>query len=157
MSVDHSHYESIMEQLRENMPTLADQLDQEVRHGRAVSEQELRQEGEYEERASRLAATDLPGLGKNDVAVIPYTGDERIELIREALVTLAETMYATRRTALKTAMAHEMGLEIQFGDPELEAPSRFDLRYETERAKIARQAVRELLMDDSERPPEADR
>ncbi|MCW7942728.1 hypothetical protein AAW14_11940 [Streptomyces hygroscopicus] len=143
-------YESIMTRLREEMPSLADQLEQEVRHGRAVTEKELRQEGRYEERASRLAATELPALGKNDVAVIPYTDEERVELIREALVTLAETMYATRQTALKTAMGCGTELEIHFGDPELEVPSRIDLREETERARMVLQTVRELLIENPE-------
>ncbi|MFC5724940.1 hypothetical protein ACFP1Z_32830 [Streptomyces gamaensis] len=148
-------YESIMAQLREVMPGLADQLDQEVRHGRAVTEKELRQEGRYEERASRLAAIELPALGKSDVAVIPYTNEERIELIREALITLAETMHATRQAALKTAIERGMELEIWFGDPELEAPSHIVLPEETAQAEATLQTVRELLVHDPETQPEA--
>lgn len=150
MAVDYERYETIMARLREEMPRLADELDQEVRHGRAVSENDLRQEGRYEERASRLAETELPPLGRNDVSVIPYTGDERIELIREALLTLAETMYATRNSALKLAMERRMEPEIRFGDPELEVPSRVDLQEETERAHTALRTVQGLLADDHE-------
>ncbi|WP_435284656.1 hypothetical protein [Streptomyces koelreuteriae] len=157
MAIDHGQYESIMSQLRAEMPTLADQLDQEVRHGRSVSEKELRHEGLYEERASRLAATELSALGKNDVAAVPYTDEECIELIRKALLTLAETMYRTRQAALKTAVEGEMELEIQFGDPELEMPSRCDLRDETEQARIVLQTVRELLAEGSETQREAAR
>lgn len=157
MPDDRIDYESIMRRLRVEMPSLADQLDQEVRYGRAVSEHQLRHEGRYEERATRLAATELPPLGKTDVAVIPYTDDERIELVREALLTLAKTMYSTRNAALLTAKERRMELEIQFGDPELEVTSQMDLQAETERARAALQEVRELLEDDSETHAEAAR
>ena len=150
MAIRDDNYESIMARLRREMPSLAEQLDQEVRHGRMVSEKDLRQEGRYDERASRLAETELPPLGKSDVSVIPYTEDERFELVRESLLTLAETMFATRRSALKVAMEHEMETEIRFGDPELEVPSRIDLPEETERAHVALRKVRGLLAEDRE-------
>ncbi|MGW5214418.1 hypothetical protein ACWEQO_25320 [Streptomyces sp. NPDC004051] len=150
MAVDYDRYEAIMARLREELPELAEELDQEVRHGRAVSEKDLRQEGRYDERASRLAETELPPLGRNDVSVIPYTVDERIELIREALLTLAQTMYATRNSALKLAMERRMEPEIRFGDPELEVPSRVDLQEETESAHVALRTVQGLLSDDRE-------
>ncbi|MFI1851801.1 hypothetical protein [Streptomyces sp. NPDC020480] len=139
-----------MEQLKEGkLGDLASQLDQEVRQGRAVSEEKLKQEqgSQYAARASRLAETKLQRLGESDVAVIPYTGDESIELIREALLTLAETMYASRKAALDTAVAHEMNLTIEFGDPELETPSSIELEEETERARVALELVRELLSE----------
>ncbi|WP_214105220.1 hypothetical protein [Acrocarpospora catenulata] len=149
MAVD-DQYTRIMARLAEALPNLADQLDQEVRRGRAVSEQKLRQEGRYEERASRLAETELPPLGKTDIAVIPYTADESIELIREALVTLAETMYLSRKVTLDTLLAYDMEPEIQFGDAELEDVSRFNLRDDTEQARLALQTVQELLSESPE-------
>ncbi|MGW3848669.1 hypothetical protein [Streptomyces fagopyri] len=154
MAIRDDNYESIMARLRREMPSLAEQLDQEVRHGRMVSEKDLRQEGRYDERASRLAETELPPLGKSDVSVIPYTEDERFELVRESLLTLAETLFATRRSALMVAVEHGMETEIHFGDPELEALSRIDLPDETERAHTALRKVRGLLADDREPHPE---
>jgi hypothetical protein len=82
--------------------------------------------------------------------VIPYTGDERIELIRGALLTLAETMYASRKAALDTAVDQGMNLNIEFGDPELETLSFLDLRVETGRAHVALETVRELLSEEIE-------
>ncbi|WP_326592934.1 hypothetical protein [Streptomyces brevispora] len=111
-----------MEQLKEaELGDLASQLDQEVRQGRAVSEEKLKQEqaSQYAARASRLAERKLPRLEESDVAVIPYTDDENIELIRGALLTLAETMYASRKAALDVAEAHGIELTIEFGDPGL--------------------------------------
>lgn len=147
MAVDDDEYARIMARLEREMPELAAQLADEFRNGRVVSEQGLRQEGRYEERASRLAASELPPLGKTDVAVIPYTGDERIDLIREALLTLADTMYASRLAVWELARELNMESEIQFGDPELETPSQFDMREELERATRAQSTVRELLGD----------
>ncbi|MFJ8040452.1 hypothetical protein ACIRBX_08095 [Kitasatospora sp. NPDC096147] len=154
MAVIDDQYSDILDRLRGRMPGLADQVEQEVRHGRVVSGQELRDEGQYEERASRLAATELPPLGKSDVAVIPYTGEERLELVREALLTLAETMYATRRSALSMALARGMETDVEFGDPELEEISHIDLQAETEQAHQALLVVRQLLDSDPDAPTE---
>lgn len=151
MPVDGSdHFAHIMTQLAEELPDLADQLEQEVRQGRVVSEPRLRQEAEYAARASRLAEAELPPLGKADIAVLPYTDDERVELVRSALLTLAETMYASRKAALDIASKRGMELTIEFGDPELEALSYLDLEAETERARVALTTVRELLSEDSD-------
>ncbi|WNI30407.1 hypothetical protein [Streptomyces sp. ITFR-6] len=151
MSVGSSdHFAQIMEQLGEELPNLADQLKQEVRQGRVASEQRLRQEGEYEARASRLAEAELPPLGKADIAVLPYTDDERMELVRSALLTLAETMYASRKAALDIASKREMDLTIEFGDPELESISYLDLIAETELARVALTTVRGPLSEDSD-------
>jgi hypothetical protein len=149
-----------MEQLKEvGLGDLASQLDQEVRQGRVFSEEKLKQEQEsqYAARASRLAETKLQRLGESDVAVIPYTDDESIELIREALVTLAKTMYASRKAVLDTAEAHGMDLTIEFGDPELEAPSSIELEGETARARVALELVQELLSEGIDVRAEANR
>ncbi|MET9529734.1 hypothetical protein ABZY02_04065 [Streptomyces sp. NPDC006649] len=156
MAIGHNQYESLMTRLREEIPGLADQLDEEVRHGRVVSAQDhLQEEGQYYERASRLAATKLPALGQGDIAVIPYTGEERLQLVREAVLTLAETMYATRKSVLDTVRERGMGSGIEFGDPELEVPSQLDLQAETAQAWAALQTVRELLADGQDTYSEA--
>ncbi|MFD4956198.1 hypothetical protein [Streptomyces sp. NPDC058451] len=155
MPVDDDQFARIMRQLMESLPDLADQLSQEVRQGRVASEQRLKQVGEYEVRASRLAEAELPPLGKTDIAVLPYTGEERIELIRVALLTLAETMYASRKALLDLAVAREMDPTIHFGDPELEPVTHLDLKAETERARVARQTVRALLSEETDVTAEA--
>ncbi|MCX4407037.1 MULTISPECIES: hypothetical protein [unclassified Streptomyces] len=136
-----------MARLTERLPDLADQLRQEVRQGRVASEQRLKQVGEYQARASRLAAADLPPLGKADIAVLPYTDDESVELARMAVLPLAETMYASRKAALDIASRREMELTVEFGDPELEIPSSLDLKAETEHARATLATVRALLSE----------
>ncbi|OLZ68594.1 hypothetical protein AV521_20870 [Streptomyces sp. IMTB 2501] len=148
MPVDGSdQFARLMAHLTERLPDLADELRQEVRQGRVASEQRLKQVGEYQARASRLAAADLPPLGKADIAVLPYTDDESLELARMAVLTLAETMYASRKAALDIASRREMELTVEFGDPELETPSSLDLKAETEHARTALAAVRALLSE----------
>ncbi|MER7932107.1 MULTISPECIES: hypothetical protein [unclassified Streptomyces] len=146
MSVESEQYAFVMERLKADFPDLAAQLDQELKQGRAVSGQKLRRE-ERQERASRLEEAHLPTLGKTDVAVIPYSGEERFELIRDALLTLAETMYASRQATLKLTMERGMDQEIRFGDPEEENPSFIHLRDETERARVVLETVRDLLSE----------
>lgn len=146
MSVESEQYAFVMERLKADFPDLAAQLDQELKRGRAVSGQKLRRE-ERHERASRLEEAHLPALGKTDVAVIPYSGEERVELIRDALLTLAETMYASRQAALKLTMERGMEQEIRFGDPEEENPSLIYLPEETEHARAVLATVRDLLSE----------
>lgn len=146
MSVESEQYAFVMERLKADFPDLAAQLDQELKRGRAVSGQKLRRE-ERHERASRLEEAHLPALGKTDVAVIPYSGEERVELIREALLTLAETMYASRQAALKLTMERGIEQEIRFGDPEEENPSFIYLPDETEHARTVLATVRDLLSE----------
>jgi hypothetical protein len=146
VSVENEQYALVMEWLKVGIPDLAAQLDQELKRGRAVSGQKLRRE-ERHERASRLEEAHLPALGKTDVAVIPYSGEERVELIREALLTLAETMHASRQAALKLTMDWGMEQEIRFGDPEEENPSFIHLREETEHARAVLATVRDLLSE----------
>lgn len=152
-SEEKEQYALIMERLTAELPDLAAQLDQELKRGRAVSGQKLRHE-ERHERASRLKEARLPALGETDVAVIPYSEEERMELIREALLTLAETMYVSRRTALKMTTERDMHQAIQFGDPEEENPSFIHLREETEHARVAWETVHDLLADGPETQPE---
>ncbi|MFI1768846.1 hypothetical protein ACH41H_43385 [Streptomyces sp. NPDC020800] len=146
MSVENEQYAFVMERLRADIPELAAQLDQELKRGRAVSGQKLQRE-ERHERASRLEEAHLPALGKTDVAVIPYSGEERVELIRDALLTLAETMYTSRQAALKLTMEWGLEQEIRFGDPEEENPSFIYLPEETEHAQTVLATVRELLSE----------
>ncbi|MER7908198.1 hypothetical protein [Streptomyces sp. NPDC096068] len=147
MSIENDdQYVLVMERLKADFPDLAAQLDQELKRGRAVSGQKLRRE-ERQERATRLEEAHLPALGKTDVAVVPYSGEERLELIREALLTLAETMYASRKTTLKLATERGMEQEIRFGDPEEENPSFIHLPEETEHARAVLETVRDLLFE----------
>ncbi|WP_139238303.1 hypothetical protein [Streptomyces aidingensis] len=63
--------------------------------------------------------------------MIPYTDDESVELVRSTVLTLTETMYASRKAALDIASTLRVQPTIEFGDPEFEAPSVLDLTEET--------------------------
>lgn len=147
MATDDELYVRIMSRLGDELPDLATQLKQEVRHGRVISEKGLKQEGRYEERASRLAVTDLAPLGKTDIAVIPYTGDERLRLICAALLTLAETAYASRREVRRLAQEFGMNPVVELGGEDLDDTATVNLLGETADAERTFNTVRELLAD----------
>lgn len=145
MAVEDDQYSRIIELLGTDLPNLARQLIQEIRYGRAVSEKGLRAEGRYEEKADLLAKATLPSLGATDVAPIPYEPEERIELVREALLTLAETMYRSRRAVLELAQQFDTEPVVRFGDPQIETSSRVELIEETERMGVVVEEIRALL------------
>ncbi|MBE8517483.1 hypothetical protein ILP97_08195 [Amycolatopsis sp. H6(2020)] len=149
MDVNDEWYARVMGELRDRIPGLADQVDREVRYGRSVSEKGLRDEGRYEERATRLAETNLAPLGKKDVAVVPYTDDERIELVRQALLTLAKTMYASRQSVRSELRGLGVRSTVTFAEPEPEPETAAGLSDETvidmdEQVDSARETLREV-------------
>jgi hypothetical protein len=95
-----------------------------------------------------LREARLPSLEQADVSVVPYEGDERLELVREALLTLAKTMYVSRQTVLDLATDSEASPEVRFGDPEFEDEIVIELRGETYRCKEVWELVHGLLSDD---------
>ncbi|NBH12465.1 hypothetical protein [Amycolatopsis sp. SID8362] len=147
MDTNDESYARVVGELRRRIPDLAEQVDREVRYGRSVSEKGLRDEGRYQERAERLAETKLTPLRTTDVAVVPYTDDERLELIRQALLTLAESMYSSRDSVLRELQ--ELGLQttITFEEPAEQdtTVTEVDLRAEADRAARTLREVRALL------------
>lgn len=138
-------YQVLISRLRSALPDVARQVEEEVRRGRVATRGDLRQEEEYQERARRLAETRLPPLDANDVAAVPYRDEQRIELIREALVTLAETMSATRHAVLDLARRHVVAEGVRFGDPDQEETRMVNLEMEAASADETLQGVRFLL------------
>ncbi|MFC3892313.1 hypothetical protein ACFOWZ_12600 [Lentzea rhizosphaerae] len=146
MTTGDDQYARIMDLLGNGIPGVAQQVKREVRHGRVVSEQDLRKEARYEETVRRLSVNDLSPLGKTDVAAVPYTDDERLELIRSALLTLAETMYASRAEVLKMSEEFETDPVIVFGDAEFDEVSVVNMSDEVVRVRQSLLDVRELLV-----------
>jgi hypothetical protein len=89
-------YEELIRRVEERAPSLATQIREEVARGRLVQGSKL-PEGERQERQSRLVEANLGRIGKDDMAVLPYTADERLALFSQTLLTLAQTMTESRR------------------------------------------------------------
>lgn len=138
-------YDSIISHLRGALPEIAAEIEQEVRRGRTLNKDDLVREVRYDERVSKLAGQRLPMIGDSDIGVVPYSEDERLDMIREALGTLAETMASTRRSLLNLCHQNDIRPYVRFGDPELEEPTTIELAQETIAAEQAKEAVQEML------------
>ncbi|THV42016.1 hypothetical protein [Glycomyces buryatensis] len=142
MAVEDEQYGRIMSRLRADLPVLAEQLDAEVRSGRLISEESLFSGSSYQDRKARLAESKLPKLAKSDIGVLPYTGSERLDLVRDALLTLAETMSSSRKELLRFTDEFGVSPVIEFSDFESASePDRIDLNIEAERAQRARNTM----------------
>lgn len=138
-------YEIVLDLLRQSLPGVAAEIEQEVRRGRVATKTDFLRDAQYQERVSTLADERLPAIDHRDIGVIPYSEDEQLDLIRQALATLAETMASTRRALLDLSSSYDVDHVIEFGDPELEVLADLDLETETAAAEAAARAVRSLL------------
>lgn len=108
MAISDSSYADILNDLKQRLPGLALQLEDEILRGRSVAGSDLSHE-ERADRGANLRAAEVQGLGRlkgiedGDVAVVPYSEDERLDLMRQALLRLAETMHGSRLELLELA------------------------------------------------------
>jgi len=153
MATGEATYDGIMEYLRARIPGLASQLEEEVLRGKTVAATELSNE-DRAHRVESVRAAESQGVGKlrviddADVAVIPYSENERLLLLCKALLRLAETMYESRHTLM--SLKEENSIEsriIRFTDPDESDEERLDLTEETSSALSALQKTRDELGD----------
>jgi hypothetical protein len=110
-----------------------------------VQESKLPQ-GERDERQSRLTEANLEKIKRNEMAVVPYTGDERLALLCQTLLTLAQTMTESRRALLELAVDHNLPhTQIQFTEPNEVGIIEFDLAADLPQAEIAFADVKSAL------------
>jgi hypothetical protein len=93
-------YEELIGTLEERIPSVAAQIREEVGRGRLLPGPSL-SDPEREFRESRLHQAKLGRIAKEDIAVVPYSGDDRLALLCHTLLNLAETMTESRRAILK--------------------------------------------------------
>jgi len=138
-------YEELIRRVGERSDSLAAQIREEVARGRLVPGSKL-PEGEREERQSRLAEAKLGRIGKDEMAVLPYTGDERLALLCQALLTLAQTMTESRRTLLELTTDNDLPHpRVLFTEPDETDSIEFDLPVELSNAERALGQVTNLL------------
>jgi hypothetical protein len=152
MAVGDSTYEDVMEDLRHRLPDVAAQLEDEVLRGRPISVSQLslsdradRQENLREAEAQGMGK--LQGIGVKDVAVVPYSEEERLDLVCRALVRLAETMHGSRLQLLKLAEHHQVeSSTLIFTLPESQEGQHLLLPDEVSATEDALTKVRRLLL-----------
>jgi hypothetical protein len=138
-------YDDLVARLGERASSLADQIREEVARGRLVQGSKLPVE-ERELRESRLTQAGLGKIGKDDVAVLPYTGDQRLALLCQALATLARSMAESRRSLLSLVIRHELPVpRVLFAEPDDIQPTEIDLVAETQRAEQMVSRINDLL------------
>jgi hypothetical protein len=92
MAVEQHEIQNFMEAIRLGLPGLAEELEAEFLAGRTIVEDET------------------------TVSEVPYTPEEQLELIRRGLITLAETMSASRAALAGFADRFGVEPEIEFSD-----------------------------------------
>ncbi|MGW3022750.1 hypothetical protein [Streptomyces sp. NPDC001221] len=111
-------YDHLMRLLRERVPELATQLSEEVAAGRSVDGERL-SERERMTRDGMMREARVGRLQRGDVAVVPYTADERLMFLCEALLRMAETLQGSLQAVSLMAEEHQVeSTMIEFAEPD---------------------------------------
>lgn len=110
-------YEELIGTLEERIPSVAAQIREEVARGRLFPGPKLSgQDREF--REFRLHEARLGRIAKDDIAVVPYSGDDRLALLCQTLLGLAESMAESRRAILELFNSdHMQTARVRFVEP----------------------------------------
>ena len=134
-------YQLLMQRLAEALPDVAAQVRDEVARGRVVPSWKL-STPEREEREVRMTEAKMGRLAKADVASVPYSDDERLAVLIDALVRTATTMRASREALLE--LASQYGYEdrlVIFDEPDETERAEVSLAEETQTARHIAETV----------------
>ena len=110
-------YEELIGSLEERIPSVAAQIREEIARGRLLPGPNL-SDPEREFRESRLHEAKLGRIAKEDIAVVPYSGDDRLALLCQTLLNLAETMAESRRAMFELFNSeHMQTARVRFVEP----------------------------------------
>ncbi|KJE23085.1 hypothetical protein FF36_02513 [Frankia torreyi] len=138
-------YEELMLQVEGLSGEIAQQLRAEVTRGRLVRGFELSAR-ERRLRDQRITDTESARIGRADVAVIEYDGDQRLRLLCEALVTAARTMAASRRALIGLLELTDLsGNQIVFADEDDPSPRVLNIGVQAREAEWRRGIVEQEL------------
>ena len=84
-------YTALMTVVRERLPELHDQIADEVARGKELRGTDI-ERTEREGRDRRLGDEKLGRIAESDISVFPYSDEERLDLLIDALRTSAETL-----------------------------------------------------------------
>jgi hypothetical protein len=90
-------YDHLIALIEERLPDIAVQIREEVARGRPLSASRI-PDAERRTRQGRLNEVSLGRIGKADIAVEPYSSDEQLAVLVDALRTLAVSMAGSRQT-----------------------------------------------------------
>ena len=95
-------YQHLIQRVAETLPEVAAQVRDEIARGRVVPGSKL-SPPERKERETRMSEAKVGRLAQADVASVPYTDDERLALLVDALLRAGNTMYSSRDALLRLA------------------------------------------------------
>jgi hypothetical protein len=134
-------YQHLMQRLAEALPDVAAQVRDEVARGRVVPSSKL-SGPEREERETRMTEAKVGRLVKADVASVPYSDDERLTVLIDALIRTATTMRASREALFELASAYGYDRRIIiFDEPDETARVEVALADETQAARQVAETV----------------
>ncbi|WP_141843526.1 hypothetical protein [Humibacillus xanthopallidus] len=115
---DARAYTELMAIVRERLPALHDQIADEVARGKELRGTDI-ERTEREGRDRILGDGNLGRIGEADVSVFPYSDEERLDLLVDALTTSAQT--AQRSLEALGALMTELSIpsrRVNFRRPE---------------------------------------
>lgn len=138
-------YELLLERLFEVLPDIATQIAEEVNRGRLVPATSLPR-ADMEARAVRMRDFDTNDrVSKNDLASIPYSDDERLAVLVDALIRTAGTMLGTRKAVSELSGASPRNSTVTFVDPTTDADIEVDLAEEISLTSSLEEQVATIL------------
>lgn len=139
-------YESLLQALEQNMPEVAQQVRDEVARGRPELLSALAP-SDFIDRQQRIREARLPSMERKDVAVRPYSPDERLRLLLEALQTLADSMAESREALLRLLEEADVEARVVFAESEGDVEQVVDLQTDTRSSQRTRPEVVQALRD----------
>lgn len=134
--------------------SLATQIRDEVTRGNLIKSSSL-SDTDRVERESRLEDARLSRLSKSEMATVPYTDDQRLDLLCRALLTAAQSMLESRRALRTFTRMHELPPVVRFMDVDETTSIEFNLATGLLRAEpLARleQLMRTIQQEGGVRP-----
>ncbi|MFD5164178.1 hypothetical protein ACFWMJ_40090 [Streptomyces hawaiiensis] len=139
-------YDRLMRLLRNRVPELAAQLSEEIAAGRSVEGERL-SERERTMREGLMRQARVGRLQRGDVAVVPYTADERLMFLCQALLRMAETLHGSLKSIWDMADTyHVESRMVEFAEPDGTSSVGLDLSDLVPLSARSADEVRRLVM-----------
>jgi hypothetical protein len=139
-------YEQLLGELRERIPEIAIQVEEEVQRGRRVAATAL----SGSDRTDRDEKLRFAGskISKEDLATVEYSGDEKLALLIDSLLRLGTSMATSREAILGLLGGTDTSTTIELVVGQTGAlAARIDLATEVPGARTAIERHRPALVE----------
>lgn len=116
MEASQEIYDRLIGVVEERIPEVATQVREEIDLGRPVSA--LKLQGADWVNFQQVSEMGLGRITKTDIAMQPYSSDEQLLILLEALQTLVKSMEYSRHAVVGIASRYaDEGASVSFSDP----------------------------------------